>query len=77
MTEQERSTINDGDCPDCRRRGFVLGPRGGMAQNIECANVECRARFNVVVHFGSVQRADRIERRSEGGALWPSEPKHH
>jgi hypothetical protein len=36
-----------GIAPDCGYRGFVLGPRGELAINIECGSPSCRARFNV------------------------------
>jgi hypothetical protein len=75
-TPAERYTLNLGHCPDCKGRGFVLGPRAGMAVNIECAQIPCRARFNVVIFSGAVQHAQRIEKRSEGGLEWPSEPRN-
>lgn len=75
MTEHERLAINDGDCPDCGERGFVIGPRGGMAINIECANLDCRARFNVALYSGRAQMVERLPKVSEGGLPWPSEPK--
>ena len=67
--------IDAGHCPDCGYRGFVLGPRGGAAQNIECGNVDCRARFNVTVYGGAVLIAQRIGRGGDGdGIKWNSEP---
>lgn len=74
VPDDERVTLNAGRCPDCGGRGFVLGPRGGMNQNIECAQIRCRARFNVAIFAGAVQHAERIEKRVEGGPRWPSEP---
>lgn len=64
--------MSAGFCPDCGWRGFVLGPRGGVAQNIECGNVMCRARFNVTQPFTShrIVMAHRIPKQSEGGARW-------
>jgi len=35
----------DGHCPDCKGFLFQAGPKGGMAQNLEC--VGCGSRFNV------------------------------
>jgi hypothetical protein len=32
-------------CPDCGCKEFNMGPHGGCAQNIKCAN--CAAEFNV------------------------------
>lgn len=75
MTEREGETISAGNCPDCHSRGFVLGPMGGINLNVECANVHCRARFNVALYAGRVQYAQRIEKHSEGGPEWPSEPE--
>lgn len=75
MPGDDAAAITGGNCPDCRYRGFVLGPMGGASQNIECGNVACRARFNVTVYAGQVLLAQRIERQAEGGAPWPSEPR--
>ena len=66
--------LTRGICPQCRQRGFVLGPRGGAAQNIECADIACRARYNVTAYAGSVVMAETIPRESEGGSRWPSSP---
>jgi hypothetical protein len=63
--------LNAGHCPDCGYRGFVLGPRGGSAINIECGNVICRARFNVTC--GLINRivwAQRIPKEDDGGSNW-------
>lgn len=76
VSAMELLTLNSGHCPDCRGRGFVLGPRGGLALNIECAQLPCRARFNVALFSGVAQTAQRIEKRSEGGPEWPSEPRN-
>ena len=70
----EQRMISTGHCPDCSSRGFVLGPQGGMAINIECADLACRARFNVAFYSGMVLTAQRIERQAEGGVSWPSDP---
>lgn len=48
LTDDQVQRIGNGYCPDCSHRGFVLGPRGGNAMNIECGNIECRSRFNIV-----------------------------
>lgn len=74
VSEQERSLLNHGVCPNCGNRGFVIGPRGGINLNIECASISCRARFNVALFAGAVQHAQRIEKRADGGPPWPSEP---
>jgi len=64
--------IDRGYCPDCGHRGFVLGPRGGASMNIECGNVACRARFNIVQLPAShhIVAGHRIEKQSEGGSDW-------
>ena len=71
---EDGDRLSQGHCPDCGYRGFVLGPLGGAAQNIECGNIQCRARFNVTVYAGQVLFAQRIEKQSEGGPSWPSDP---
>lgn len=38
--------LNEDKCPDCGAIGrWLMGPRGGIAQNIMCA--KCRSEFNV------------------------------
>jgi len=69
----KRELIGAGFCPDCGYRGFVLGPRGGAAINIECGNVECRARFNITSHphnHAFIVFCDRLPKEGEGGATW-------
>jgi hypothetical protein len=70
IDEAEAAKITIGRCPECDHRGFVLGPKGGAAQNIECGNLQCRARFNVTVYGGRVVFCHRIARESEGGSQW-------
>lgn len=70
LNEAVRARLSAGHCPDCNYRGFRLGPRGGAAQNIECGNLKCRARFNVTMISGTAVFAQRIERESEGGSTW-------
>jgi len=71
----ELQALDRGTCPTCSRRGFVIGPQGGMSINIECANVKCRDRFNVAFYSGHVQAAQRIPKQADGGIEWPSEPE--
>jgi hypothetical protein len=68
--ERAARSISSGHCPDCSHRGFILGPKGGASQNIECGNLNCRARFNVTIFAGACVFAQRIERESEGGSRW-------
>jgi len=75
ITDAQAARIMRGHCPDCGHRGFCIGPQGGLSLNIECGNSDCRARFNATFYSGRLMFAERIERRSEGGALWPSEPE--
>jgi hypothetical protein len=74
VNSAELELLNRGICPTCRGRGFVVGPQGGMSINIECAQITCRERYNVAFLSGKAMRAERIEKRSEGGPAWPSEP---
>lgn len=62
--------IDDGHCPDCDHRGFVLGPRGGSGMNIECGNIACGSRFNISQHPYNhhIVMAHRISNRGEPGA---------
>lgn len=45
VTPSERQLINRGVCPCCHQQGWLAGPRGGMAINIECST--CGLRANV------------------------------
>lgn len=74
LPDTERASLERGHCPDCDKRGFVLGPQGGNSINIECASLACRARFNVALYAGKVMFAQRLPKRAEGGLAWPSEP---
>jgi predicted RNA-binding Zn-ribbon protein involved in translation (DUF1610 family) len=58
----------DGDCPDCG--GFIWrdGPRGGIAQNMEC--VGCGTRLNVAMWHGKFVLAERIPSEKESGGVW-------
>ena len=75
LNDAAKRSIADGYCPDCKHRGFVLGPKGGSSINIECANLNCRSRFNIATVFDPgrgvmVVFCHRIEKQSEGGADW-------
>ena len=67
------------NCPDCGGFIFRPGPRGGIAQNIEC--VGCGSRFNVtrwdrrMTETGRagvmpIVWAQRIPSEKEGGGVW-------
>lgn len=66
--------IESGHCPDCDHRGFVIGPQGGMALNVECGNTDCRHRFNITRWMGITAFVERLPSVAEGGVIWPSEP---
>lgn len=55
-------------CPDCGGGDFRNGPRGGLAQNVECRR--CKGRFNVTWYGGELVFAERIPKESEGGGAW-------
>ena len=76
MSAEEIDEIRFGHCCDCGHRGFVGGPQAvHLNYNVECGNLDCRARFNVVYYAGMVQTAQRIPKRSEGGPEWITEPR--
>ena len=72
LTLRSSDRIAAGHCPDCDHRGFVLGPRGGLAMNIECGNLQCRARFNITIApmTRQVVFAQRIPKEVDGGTTW-------
>lgn len=72
LSDTDLTKMTKGHCPECGYRGFVLGPRGGVALNVECGNVECRMRYNVLNVSGQIVMGSTIPRESEGGAAWPS-----
>jgi hypothetical protein len=47
-----------GVCPNCGGRSFRPGPRGGLAQNIECR--ACLRRFSVAVFRGEFFGAQHL-----------------
>lgn len=69
-----------GHCPQCGKRGFVWGPKalGGMVSNVnmECADLDCRARFNVAYYAdGTPISFQPLPRQGdEGGLPWPTDP---
>jgi hypothetical protein len=75
LSEEACDKLSRGYCVVCSYRGFVLGPMGGAALNIECGNVECRQRYNAATWSGRVIGAHLIEREDQGGIPWPSKPR--
>jgi hypothetical protein len=73
LHEDELERLSKGDCPICRRRGFVIGPWGGSSINIECAQLDCRMRFNVAFYSGQAVMAHHLGNGATGPS-WPSEP---
>jgi hypothetical protein len=63
-------------CPDCGGFTFRPGPRGGIAQNVECAG--CGSRFNITRWPYPTERggktpivwAQRIPSEKDGGGEW-------
>ncbi len=51
VTPAEEKKLRKSICPDCGGTKFLGGPRGGLAQNVMCANIECEARFNICGPF--------------------------
>jgi hypothetical protein len=48
LTELEDRLLTKGFCPFCGTTEFLKGPAAALAQNIECKNPDCAARFNVL-----------------------------
>lgn len=55
-TPGERERLRHNQCPDCGNYGFHDGPRGGLSQNIFCANPHCRSGFNLGPQLVIAQR---------------------
>lgn len=80
LLEEELQEVDAGRCPDCHHRGFVIGPMAlpgpqGANINIECADLQCRARFAVAFYASQALFGTRIEKQSEGGHAWRSDPQ--
>ena len=74
LTQDELDVLSSGHCPRCKQRGFVIGPAGGASLNIECANVNCRERWNIVWMSGRAIYAHALP-NGVTSQPWPSEPK--
>lgn len=74
LPDADLFAITRGRCPRCKSRGFVIGPQGGAATNIECASLDCRRRYNVVFFGGRCLMAQVIPSEADGGSEWPSKP---
>lgn len=73
LAGRDLAMIRAGRCPRCDSRGFVMGPRGGVCQNIECVNDSCAARFNIVGKYKPYRQIVmgwEIDKRAEGGGDW-------
>jgi hypothetical protein len=70
LNPRQLQCLSVGECPDCGCTIFRPGPRGGLAQNIECVNEKCLARFNVAHYESHMVTAQRIPREREGGGEW-------
>lgn len=64
LTGEEFHWLAQGHCPACDGARFQPGPRGGAAQNVECAS--CGLRFNVTIREGVLLFAQDIGHRSTG-----------
>jgi hypothetical protein len=79
LVEDQLREIDAGRCPDCHHRGFCIGPMAlpsaqGANINIECGALSCRSRFAVAFYASQALFGTRIEKQSEGGLAWRSEP---
>lgn len=64
LTLYEQGFIEKNGCPDCGGDKLLIGPSGGLSQNIMCGNQACGSRFNVMGPFG-------VERISDAKPLAP------
>jgi len=56
----------DRKCPDCGSTDFFMGPQGGLAQNVMCANPNCGSKFNLgAFEDGTWYRLCMIDRISD------------
>ncbi len=62
LTDAEAEALDKGQCPDCGSPDFYLGPRGGMNRNIQCANDQCRSKFNLVLGMAGSFGKQRLSR---------------
>jgi hypothetical protein len=60
MSPELVDALNAGSCPDCKSpvTAFLMGPRGGIAQNICCP--ACWSAFNAARYRGQFVTAHRI-----------------
>lgn len=51
-------SLKNGICPDCGPTDFLMGPRAGICENIQCE--KCGSRFNIAMVNSRVFKAERI-----------------
>lgn len=55
-----KDSFSRGILPCCGGTQYYEGPRGGLSQNIQCANEECGQRWNIAIVNGHCIMADKI-----------------
>ena len=59
LTADQLGAIGRGNCPDCKYRGFIIGPMAGMQINITCGG-NLNHRFNVAFYAGDALMGHRL-----------------
>ena len=62
VTPTEATIFYKGKCPDCGA-GLLVGPEGGLCQNVFCDSDSCGSKFNYMGPFGIGGSPTRAPRR--------------
>jgi hypothetical protein len=49
----------------------MIGPKAGLSLNLECGDVKCRKRYNVISHYSHrIAMGQHLPKQEDGGADW-------
>lgn len=58
LTDEEMQDMMNLQCPDCLNKSLLVGPSGGICQNLHCSTDHCGSRFNAMGPFGVERISD-------------------
>ena len=56
--QSDVESFQKGECPNCGSTHFLLGPSGGISQNVQCCG--CKKEYNVAWAMGTVLSVEEL-----------------